>query len=136
MGRYLVIAVIALLAPSSARSQEGGIYGSWRIDNIVYTFTRDSLYIDDEVEGFAYLFHRDSGDLLKITYDSNVNGITGTIQILYMDRVKMVARFTSMDDVVETGILFREPEYHFRLFFSKDADYVSTAHVSHGNESR
>lgn len=118
-----MLAVLAFSVMQSAQSQDYGIYGSWRIDDIVYTFEKDSLYIDDDVEGFAYLFHRDMNDLYKVTYDSNVNGITGTIRILYMDRVKMIVRFISgdneSDDVM--AVLFRVPDYNFHLHFAKEA---------------
>lgn len=122
MKRYLLLVVVAVFAHAAAYSQYSGIYGSWRIDNIVYTFTKDSLYIDDDSEGFAYLFHRDLDNIYRVTYDSNVNGVTGEFHILYMDGVKMVANFVYEDKSEEKVILFREHDYNFRLHFSKEAN--------------
>ncbi len=124
---FFLLAALAFPYMQPAFSQESGIYGSWRIDNIVYTFDKDSLYIDDDVEGFAYLFHRDMRDLYKITYDSNVNGVTGTIRILYLDRVKMVAKFICDGAEDVNAVLFRVPDYNYYLHYAKDADYKSTA---------
>ena len=124
---FFLLAVLAFPYMQSAFSQESGIYGSWRIDDIVYTFDKDSLYIDDEVEGFAYLFHRDMNDLYKVTYDSNVNGVTGTIRILYLDRVKMVVKFIGDGAEDVNAVLFRVPDYNYHLHFAKDVDDKSTA---------
>lgn len=69
--------IISLFFITSIFAEVNEFYGSWQTDNVVYTFTEDSLYIDEI---------GNEGDCYKYSIDANkvvaVNSLGDTISFM------------------------------------------------------
>lgn len=95
MKKFLVVLaclVVILFESCGAKTIDKKILGSWESDSIVYTFSKDSLYIDEiGVEGDQYSYVIDTSNK-EIIYKNEIDEYFDVLKIVSVTNETLVLK--------------------------------------------
>lgn len=95
----LACLVVFLFGSCGAKSIDKKILGSWQSDSVVYTFNKDSLYIDEiGVEGDQYAYIIDAKKK-EIIYKGDIEEYYDVLQIVSISEDTLILKMD--DDIYE-----------------------------------
>ncbi len=100
-----MVGIFTIFGCEAKQISKTDLYGQWQIENVTYTFTADSLFIDEiDVEGDEYTY------TLSNNIISTYSDIYGKMDIMieFITETRMRIRIISADDEMITEVPISE----------------------------